>query len=101
MLALRAPLAHLLDDTAFDRIGRGQLEAAVLRIERLQAAALALDDELAEEHVAGELDDHVRAVARCAARVDDDDATVGELGLHAVAQNAQGVGFERAATALA
>jgi hypothetical protein len=34
------------------------------------------------------------------ARVDDYDATIGEFGLHAVAEHAQGVRFERAAAFL-
>ena len=100
MLALRAPAARPLHHAAADGIGRGQLEASVLRVERLQEAALAVEDELAEEDVAREIDHHVGAVARRVARIDDDDAAIGELGLHAVAQHAQGVGFERAATVL-
>ena len=90
----------LLHHAAANGVGRGELEAAVLRIEGLQEAALAIEDQLAEEDVTGELDDHVRTVARRVTRVDDDDAAIGELGLHAVAQHAQGVGFERAAAVL-
>ena len=63
-------------------------------------AALAIEDQLAEKDVTGKLDDHVRAVARRVTGIDDDDAAVGELGLHAVAHHAQGVGFERAAAVL-
>src|SRR5450759_265534 len=97
---LRASFSPLLDHAAADGVGRNELEPAVFVIQGFQKAAIAVDDELAEKDVAGIFDDDIRAVVRRVTRVDDDDAALPEFGLHAVAQHAQGIGFQGAATAL-
>ena len=53
MLVLRAPLAGALHDCAANDIGRGQLEAAVLRIEGFEQPPLAVEGAKRAVNVAG------------------------------------------------
>ena len=101
VLALRPPSAHLLHHAAADRVGRRELEAAVLRVERLAGYLRSPSSTSWRKNTSPAYSHHdVGAVARRIARVDDDHAAIGELGLHAVPEHAQGVGLERAAVAL-
>ena len=51
VLALGASPAGALHHAAANRVRRHELEAAVLRIERLQEPPLAVDHQLAEEEI--------------------------------------------------
>lgn len=88
-----APDAGALRDHADDLGPAEEFLPRVARIHRAQPVPAVLDPILPEERVAVHPRHHVGAVPGLPGRVDDDDAAVGELRLHAVAEHAQRVGL--------
>src|SRR4030067_3185519 len=94
-----AARAGALDHDAAHRERTGDLDRRVFLVERLEVPAPILFHELAEGGVVGVIHHRILAALGGMPWLDNDNATLPELGRHAVIGHAQGVGFEFRATA--
>jgi len=97
MLAVRPSDTGTLHDYTAERSGRAKFYDWIGGIERLEESPATVNHELSQDYLSLDLGDDISLILRTVRRFDDDDASVPELGRHAVAQYLQGIRFKFAA----